>query len=197
MDKKDILDEMIKILNTMPDDKIDGFVLAISAHGDYNAFTELSANIANGLKINANAFILTKLVYVLLDNMNKYSEDEIFKLMESAKIPPEILVLYKKMTERTSGYKNNQQPNCFLIGKREILNAINIQNIYIKHMEYNVSIIAKLADEEKRLFVITDDDVLKNDWIAKNILNKISLAIKSNQTLDLKNLESMKITLMI
>lgn len=84
-----------------------------------------------------------------------------------------------------------------MIGKREILNAINIQNIYIKHMEYNVSIIARLIDEEKRLFVIGNDDVLKNDWIAKDILNKISLAIKSNQTLDLKNLESMKITLMI
>lgn len=42
-----------------------------------------------------------------------------------------------------------------------------------------------------------DDDVLKNYCIAKDILNKISLAIKSNQTLDLKNLESMKITLMI
>lgn len=64
-------------------------------------------------------------------------------------------------------------------------------------MEYNVSIIARLIDEEKRLFVIGNDDVLKNDWIAKDILNKISLAIKSNQTLDLKNLESMKITLMI
>lgn len=196
MDKKDILDEMIKTLNTMPDDKIDGFVLAISGHEGYNAFTQISASI-DDLKINTNAFILTKFVHVLLDNMNKFNEDEIFKLMESAKIPPEILVLYKKMTERTSGYKNNQQPNCFLIGKREILNAINIQNIYIKHMEYNVSIIAKLIDEEKRLFVITDDDVLKNDWIAKDILNKISLAIKSNQTLDLKNLESMKITLMI
>lgn len=196
MDKKDILDEMIKTLNTMPDDKIDGFVLAISGHEGYNAFTQISASI-DDLKINTNAFILTKFVHVLLDNMNKFNEDEIFKLMESAKIPPEILVLYKKMTERTSGYKNNQQPNCFLIGKREILNAINIKNIYIKHMEYNVSIIAKLADEEKRLFVITDDDVLKNDWIAKDILNKISIAIKSNQTLDLKNLESMKITLMI
>lgn len=196
MDKKDILDEMIKTLNTMPDDKIDGFVLAISGHEGYNAFTQISASI-DDLKINTNAFILTKFVHVLLDNMNKFNEDEIFKLMESAKIPPEILVLYKKMTERTSGYKNNQQPNCFLIGKREILNAINIQNIYIKHMEYNVSIIAKLADKEKRLFVITDDDALKNDWIAKDILNKISLAIKSNQTLDLKNLESMKITLMI
>lgn len=196
MNKKDILDEMIKILNTMPDDKIDGFVLAISGHEGYNAFTQISASI-DDLKINTNAFILTKFVHVLLDNMNKFNEDEIFKLMESAKIPPEILVLYKKMTERTSGYKNNQQPNCFLIGKREILNTINIQNIYIKHMEYNVSIIAKLIDEEKRLFVITDDDVLKNDWIAKDILNKISLAIKSNQTLDLKNLESMKITLMI
>lgn len=195
MNKKDILDEMIKILNTMPDDKIDGFVLAISGHEGYNAFTQISASI-DDLKINTNAFILTKFVHVLLDNMNKFNEDEIFKLMESAKIPPEILVLYKKMTERTSGYKNNQQPNCFLIGKREILNAINIKNIYIKHMEYNVSIIA-LADEEKRLFVITDDDVLKNDWIAKDILNKISIAIKSNQTLDLKNLESMKITLMI
>lgn len=197
MDKKDILDEMIKTLNTMPDDKIDGFVLAISAHGGYNAFTELSANIANGLKVNANAFILTKLVYVLLDNMNKYSEEEIFKIMKSIEIPPEILALYKKMTERTSGYKNNQQPNCFLIGKREILNAINIQNIYIKHMEYNVSIIAKLADEEKRLFVIGNDDALKNYCIAKDILNKISIAIKSNKTLDLKNLESMKITLMV
>lgn len=196
MNKKDILDEMIKILNTMPDDKIDGFVLAISGHEGYNAFTQISASI-DDLKINTNAFILTKFVHVLLDNMNKFNEDEIFKLMESAKIPPEILVLYKKMTERTSGYKNNQQPNCFLIGKREILNAINIQNIYIKHMEYNVSIIAKLADEEKRLFVIGNDDVLKNDCIAKDILNKISLAIKSNQTLDLKNLESMKITLMI
>lgn len=196
MNKKDILDEMIKILNTMPDDKIDGFVLAISGHEGYNAFTQISASI-DDLKINTNAFILTKFVHVLLDNMNKFNEDEIFKLMESAKIPPEILVLYKKMTERTSGYKNNQQPNCFLIGKREILNTINIQNIYIKHMEYNVSIIAKLIDEEKRLFVITDDDVLKNDCIAKDILNKISLAIKSNQTLDLKNLESMKITLMI
>lgn len=196
MDKKDILDEMIKILNTMTDDKIDGFVLAISGHEGYNAFTQISASI-DDLKINTNAFILTKFVHVLLDNMNKFNEDEIFKLMESAKIPPEILVLYKKMTERTSGYKNNQQPNCFLIGKREILNAINIQNIYIKHMEYNVSIIAKLADEEKRLFVITDDDVLKNDWIAKDILNKISIAIKSNKTLDLKNFESMKITLMV
>ena len=196
MDKKDILDEMIKTLNTMPDDKIDGFVLAISGHEGYNAFTQISASIDN-LKINTNAFILTKFVHVLLDNMNKFNEDEIFKLMESAKIPPEILVLYKKMTERTSGYKNNQQPNCFLIGKREILNTINIQNIYIKHMEYNVSIIAKLADKEKRLFVIGNDDVLKNDCIAKDILNKISLAIKSNQTLDLKNLESMKITLMI
>lgn len=196
MDKKDILDEMIKTLNTMPDDKIDGFVLAISGHEGYNAFTQISASI-DDLKINTNAFILTKFVHVLLDNMNKFNEDEIFKLMESAKIPPEILVLYKKMTERTSGYKNNQQPNCFLIGKREILNAINIQNIYIKHMEYNVSIIAKLIDEEKRLFVITDDDVLKNYCIAKDILNKISIAIKSNKTLDLKNLESMKITLMI
>lgn len=196
MNKKDILDEMIKILNTMPDDKIDGFVLAISGHEGYNAFTQISASI-DDLKINTNAFILTKFVHVLLDNMNKFNEDEIFKLMESAKIPPEILVLYKKMTERTSGYKNNQQPNCFLIGKREILNAINIQNIYIKHMEYNVSIIAKLADEEKRLFVIGNDDALKNYCIAKDILNKISLAIKSNQTLDLKNLESMKITLMI
>ena len=57
MDKKDILDEMIKILNTMPDDKIDGFVLAISAHGDYNAFTELSANIANGLKISSSLYL--------------------------------------------------------------------------------------------------------------------------------------------
>lgn len=196
MNKKDILDEMIKILNTMPDDKIDGFVLAISGHEGYNAFTQISASI-DDLKINTNAFILTKFVHVLLDNMNKFNEDEIFKLMESAKIPPEILVLYKKMTERTSGYKNNQQPNCFLIGKREILNAINIQNIYIKHMEYNVSIIAKLADEEKRLFVITNDDALKNYCIAKDILNKISIAIKSNKTLDLKNLESMKITLMI
>lgn len=196
MNKKDILDEMIKILNTMTDDKIDGFVLAISGHEGYNAFTQISASI-DDLKINTNAFILTKFVHVLLDNMNKFNEDEIFKLMESAKIPPEILVLYKKMTERTSGYKNNQQPNCFLIGKREILNTINIQNIYIKHMEYNVSIIAKLADKEKRLFVIGNDDVLKNDCIAKDILNKISLAIKSNQTLDLKNLESMKITLMI
>lgn len=196
MDKKDILDEMIKTLNTMPDDKIDGFVLAISGHEGYNAFTQISASI-DDLKINTNAFILTKFVHVLLDNMNKFNEDEIFKLMESAKIPPEILVLYKKMTERTSGYKNNQQPNCFLIGKREILNTINIQNIYIKHMEYNVSIIAKLINEEKRLFVIGNDDALKNYCIAKDILNKISLAIKSNQTLDLKNLESMKITLMI
>lgn len=119
MDKKDILDEMIKILNTMPDDKIDGFVLAISGHEGYNAFTQISASI-DDLKINTNAFILTKLVYVLLDNMNKYSEEEIFKLMENIEIPPEILALYKKMTERTSGYKNNQQPNCFLIGKREI-----------------------------------------------------------------------------
>ncbi len=196
MDKKDILDEMIKILNTMPDDKIDGFVLAISGHEGYNAFTQISASI-DDLKINTNAFILTKFVHVLLDNMNKFNEDEIFKLMEKAEIPPEILTVYKKMTERTSGYKNNQQPNCFLIGKREILNAINIQNIYIKHMEYNVSIIARLIDEEKRLFVIGNDDVLKNDWIAKDILNKISLAIKFNKTLDLKNLESMKITLMI
>lgn len=196
MNKKDILDEMIKILNTMTDDKIDGFVLAISGHEGYNAFTQISASI-DDLKINTNAFILTKFVHVLLDNMNKFNEDEIFKLMESAKIPPEILVLYKKMTERTSGYKNNQQPNCFLIGKREILNTINIQNIYIKYMEYNVSIIAKLADEEKRLFVITNDDALKNYCIAKDILNKISIAIKSNKTLDLKNLESMKITLMI
>lgn len=196
MDKKDILDEMIKTLNTMPDDKIDGFVLAISGHEGYNAFTQISASI-DDLKINTNAFILTKFVHVLLDNMNKYSEEEIFKIMKSIEIPPEILALYKKMTERTLGYKNNQQPNCFLIGKREILNAINIQNIYIKHMEYNVSIIAKLINEEKRLFVIGNDDVLKNDCIAKDILNKISLAIKSNQTLDLKNLESMKITLMI
>lgn len=196
MDKKDILDEMIKILNTMPDDKIDGFVLAISGHEGYNAFTQISASI-DDLKINTNAFILTKFVHVLLDNMNKFNEDEIFKLMEKAEIPPEILTVYKKMTERTSGYKNNQQPNCFLIGKREILNAINIQNIYIKHMEYNVSIIARLIDEEKRLFVIGNDDVLKNDWIAKDMLNKISLAIKFNKTLDLKNLESMKITLMI
>lgn len=196
MNKKDILDEMIKTLNIMPDDKIDGFVLAISGHGGHNAFTELSVRI-DDLEININAFILTKFVHVLLDNMNIYSEEEIFKLMESAKIPPEILIVYKKMTERTSGYKNNQQPNCFLIGKREILNAINIQNIYIKHMKYNVSIIAKLADKEKKLFVITDDDVITNNWIAKDILNKISLAIKSNQTLDLKNLESMKVTLMI
>lgn len=196
MNKKDILDEMIKILNTMPDDKIDGFVLAISGHEGYNAFTQISASI-DDLKINTNAFILTKFVHVLLDNMNKFNEDEIFKLMEKAEIPPEILTVYKKMTERTSGYKNNQQPNCFLIGKREILNAINIQKIYIKHMEYNVSIIAKLIDEEKRLFVIGNDDVLKNYWIAKDILNKISIAIKSNKTLDLKNLESMKITLMI
>jgi hypothetical protein len=196
MNKKDILDEMIKILNTMPDDKIDGFVLAISGHEGYNAFTQISASI-DDLKINTNAFILTKFVHVLLDNMNKFNEDEIFKLMESAKIPPEILVLYKKMAERTSENKNNQQPNCFLIGKREILNAINIQNIYIKHMEYNVSIIAKLINKEKRLFVITDDDALKNYCIAKDILNKISIAIKSNKTLDLKNLESMKITLMI
>ena len=196
MDKKDILDEMIKILNTMPDDKIDGFVLAISGHEGYNAFTQISASI-DDLKINTNAFILTKFVHVLLDNMNKFNEDEIFKLMEKAEIPPEILTVYKKMTERTSGYKNNQQPNCFLIGKREILNAINIQNIYIKHMEYNVSIIARLIDEEKRLFVIGNDDVLKNDWIAKDMLNKISLAIKFYKTLDLKNLESMKITLMI
>lgn len=196
MDKKDILDNFIEILNMMPDDKIDGFVLAISGHEGYNAFTQISASI-DDLKINTNAFILTKFVHVLLDNMNKFNEDEIFKLMESAKIPPEILVLYKKMAERTSGYKNNQQPNCFLIGKREILNAINIQNIYIKHMEYNVSIIARLIDEEKRLFVIGNDDALKNYCIAKDILNKISIAIKSNQTLDLKNLESMKITLMI
>lgn len=196
MDKKDILDNFIEILNMMPDDKIDGFVLAISGHEGHNAFTQITASV-DDLEININAFILTKFVHVLLDNMNKFNEDEIFKLMESAKIPPEILALYKKMTERTSGYKNNQQPNCFLIGKREILNAINIQNIYIKHMEYNVSIIAKLADEEKRLFVITNDDALKNYCIAKDILNKISLAIKSNKTLDLKNLESMKITLMI
>lgn len=196
MDKKDILDKFIEILNMMPDDKIDGFVLAISGHEGYNAFTQITASV-DDLEININAFILTKFVHVLLDNMNKFNEDEIFKLMESAKIPPEILALYKKMTERTSGYKNNQQPNCFLIGKREILNAINIQNIYIKHMEYNVSIIAKLADEEKRLFVIGNDDALKNYCIAKDILNKISIAIKSNKTLDLKNLESMKITLMI
>lgn len=107
MDKKDILDEMIKTLNTMPDDKIDGFVLAISGHEGYNAFTQISASI-DDLKINTNAFILTKFVHVLLDNMNKYSEEEIFKLMENIEIPPEILALYKKMTERTSGYKNNQ-----------------------------------------------------------------------------------------
>ncbi|EHR38753.1 hypothetical protein GXM21_06825 [Megamonas funiformis] len=105
MNKKDILDEMIKILNTMPDDKIDGFVLAISGHEGYNAFTQISASI-DDLKVNTNAFILTKLVYVLLDNMNKYSEEEIFKLMENIEILPEILALYKKMTERTSGYKN-------------------------------------------------------------------------------------------
>lgn len=196
MDKKDILDNFIEILNMMPDDKIDGFVLAISGHEGHNAFTQITASV-DDLEININAFILTKFVHVLLDNMNKYSEEEIFKLMEKAEIPPEILTVYKKMAERTSENKNNQQPNCFLIGKREILNAINIQNIYIKHMEYNVSIIAKLINKEKRLFVITDDDVLKNYCIAKDILNKISLAIKSNQTLDLKNLESMKITLMV
>lgn len=196
MDKKDILDNFIEILNMMPDDKIDGFVLAISGHEGHNAFTQITASV-DDLEININAFILTKFVHVLLDNMNKYSEEEIFKLMEKAEIPPEILTVYKKMAERTSENKNNQQPNCFLIGKREILNAINIQNIYIKHMEYNVSIIAKLINKEKRLFVITNDDALKNYCIAKDILNKISIAIKSNQTLDLKNLESMKITLMI
>lgn len=119
MDKKDILDKFIEILNMMPDDKIDGFVLAISGHEGHNAFTQISASI-DDLKINTNAFILTKFVYVLLDNMNKYSEEEIFKIMKSIEIPPEILALYKKMTERTLGYKNNQQPNCFLIGKREI-----------------------------------------------------------------------------
>ncbi|WP_440338347.1 hypothetical protein [Megamonas funiformis] len=68
----------------------------------------------------------------------------------------------------------------------------NIQKIECKYVDG-----FGLADKEKRLFVIGNDDVLKNYWIAKDILNKISLAIKSNQTLDLKNLESMKITLMV
>ena len=205
MNKKKLLEKIEKIINDTPDYQIDGFVLAISGHNKdgFNAFTNLSADIDSSKEININGFILTKLVHILLDSMNKYDEEQIFKLMEMTEIPPEILTLYKKMTERTVGFKNkNSLHDCFFIGRREIIHARMFQDIYIRHMKYNVSIIAKLKDDtEKRLFIITGDDTMKTDWIAKDILNKISETIKSKEILDLKKLEdnsdNRRITLMI
>lgn len=203
MNKKELLEKITKNINNIPDNKIDGFVLAVSGHNEnsLNAFTDLSADIDASQEININGFILTKLVHILLDSMNKYNEEQIFKLMEMVEIPPEILTLYKKMTERTSGCKNQSSLlDCFFIGRREVINARMFQDIYIRHMEYNVSIIAKLKDDtEKRLFIITGDDTMKTDWIAKDLLNKISETIKSKEILDLKKLEktNVNITLMI
>lgn len=98
MTKKELLEKVTKIIDEIPNDKIDGFLLAISSHEGTLANTKINIDVGES---NANALVLTKFFNISLSAMNKYSEREIFKMMEYAEIPIDILIIYARMISKT------------------------------------------------------------------------------------------------
>lgn len=98
MTKKELLEKVTKIIDENPNDKIDGFLLAVSSHEGTLANTTINIDVG---KSNTNALVLTKFFNISLSAMNKYSEREIFKMMECAEIPIDILIIYAKMISKT------------------------------------------------------------------------------------------------
>lgn len=105
MTKKELLEKVIKIIDEIPNDKIDGFLLAISSHEGTLANTEINIDVGES---NTNALVLTKFFNISLSAMNKYSEREIFKMMEYAEIPIDILIIYAKMISKTVADTQNK-----------------------------------------------------------------------------------------
>lgn len=98
MTKKELLEKVTKITDEIPNDKIDGFLLAVSSHEGALANTNINIDVGES---NANALVLTKFFNISLSAMNKYSEREIFKMMEYAEIPIDILIIYARMISKT------------------------------------------------------------------------------------------------
>lgn len=98
MNKKELLEKVTKIIDEIPNDKIDGFLLAVSSHEGTLANTKINIDVGES---NANALVLTKFFNISLSAMNKYSEREIFKMMEYAEIPIDILIIYARMISKT------------------------------------------------------------------------------------------------
>lgn len=105
MTKKELLEKVTKIIDEIPNDKIDGFLLAISSHEGTLANTEINVDVGES---NTNALVLTKFFNISLSAMNKYSEREIFKMMEYAEIPADVLIAYAKMISKTVADTQNK-----------------------------------------------------------------------------------------
>lgn len=105
MNKKQLLKKIIKIINEIPHDKIDGFLLAVSSHEGTLANTNINIDVGES---NTNALVLTKFFSILLSAMSKYKEQEILKIMEHTEIPADILIIYAKMISKTIANTQNK-----------------------------------------------------------------------------------------